>query len=142
MLPTAAIIKVVIFTKKSHFGILFTMSTREELRDHSTSETECGVVYRNYLQKCDLYANHPRRCAIKKESENNKAFGKINKLQGLLEVLEHLQQPKDKNNDDFKGYIRFYFPKKSFLGIKQAMWIKQRLETRFYTLNMVYLCIL
>jgi hypothetical protein len=86
------------------------------LRDQSTSETECGVVYRNYLQKCDLYANHPRLCAIKKESEKNKAFGKRKKLQGLLEVLEHLQQPKDKNNDDFKGIIRFDVAYEIFSG--------------------------
>ena len=48
-----------------------------------------------------------------KESEKNKAFRKRNKLQGLLEVLEHLQQPKDKNNDD---YIRFDVAYEIFSG--------------------------
>lgn len=97
-----------------------TTTTREELRDQNTSDTKCGLVYRNSLQQCDLYANHSHLRALKQESERNKAFGKTNILQGLLEVLEHLQLPKNKDNQDFKGYIRFDEAYEIFAGHQEG----------------------
>lgn len=88
---------------------------REELRAQSSFLTGHGIVYRDSLQKCDLYSNHCRLLALEEESKRNKAFKKESKLKGLIEVLEHLLLPID-DLGSVKGFMRFDVAYQIFCG--------------------------
>lgn len=78
---------------------------RSELRESSSARTDIGAAFRDSLQRCDLDVNHTRLLALLQESKHSKAFSKASKLQGLIEVLEHLQLTNETGQS--VGYLRF-----------------------------------
>ena len=73
---------------------------------------------RSCLQTCDLDVNCTCLFNLLVENRQKRAFRKTNKLQGLLEVLEHLQL-QDKNGQKI-GYLRFDVALESLLVIRKA----------------------
>lgn len=91
---------------------------RSELRESSSARTDIGAAFRDSLQRCDLDVNHTRLLALLQESKHSKAFSKASKLQGLIEVLEHLQLTNETGQS--VGYLRF-----DILGMKFLQHIKR-----------------
>ena len=82
-------------------------SSRQELRKQSSFLSDAGISCRNSLQNCDLHVNKLRLCSLKEESKCNKSSKKEAKLQGLIEVLEHLLLPVNDDDSSVKGYLKF-----------------------------------
>ena len=84
-----------------------TTSSRQKLRKQSSFLSNAGISYRNPLQSCDLYTNKLRLFSLKEESKRSKSSKKEAKLQGLIEVLEHLLLPVNDDDSSMKGYLKF-----------------------------------
>ena len=89
--------------------------TRSDLRKQSLLSHSNT---RSSLQTCDLDVNHARILSLLEESHRKRAFRRANKLQGLLEVLEHLEM---QNNDGQEiGYMRFDVAFELFAGHQEG----------------------
>ena len=89
--------------KKPGFNYKFMTGVRKT----SLFFVRCRNFIQEFITKLTLYANKLQLFSLKEESKHNKSSKKGSKLQGLIEVLEHLLLPANDDDSSVKGYLKF-----------------------------------